>query len=83
MAPDTQEGRVTLAILGTKLDNIEEKIDKLNGTVSANHDVCVGYQGWKPEHEKRHDRENVVLKAWSVVSASVTGAGAALLAWFK
>lgn len=95
--PSPEDTNVTLAVLATKMDHMlsemvmfrecQERADeraaardvRINAVESGQ---ALGRQ-WQGAHEKRHDRENVVLKAWSVVSATVAATIAGVVAWVK
>ena len=65
--------------LDQRFNTLETKLDKVNGTIATNHDICVAYREWKVEHEKTHARERGILASLSVIGT----AAAAVLAWFK
>ena len=50
------------------------KMDKLNGTVDANHDDCVALKTWKGEHKETHARERGILGGISVALSIIAGA---------
>ena len=87
---------VTLAVLGANQALILSGIAKLEAAslrgyergqardndISALKTACALTVQWHDEHEKRHARDGVILKTWSVVSgaiAAAVGAAAAVL----
>ena len=95
--PEPQDTIVTLAVLSTKLDHVLEALatfgkrfdrvceagDRRGERIATLDSAQALTRQWQGEHEKRHDRENVVLKTWSVVSATIAATVGSVVAWVR
>lgn len=87
--PDTPEGRITLAVLDAKLDQVIALQTKMNGQVAqhsrdlAHLDTCVAVNDGRWEsHGKEHESEAKNLKVYSTVISSVEAIVAMLVGVF-
>jgi len=80
MSPDTSNGRVTIAKLGTKLDRVIEDLEEnkrdhkeIRDTLSdISTAVAVNDERWDNHHDL-HKRERGILGALSLISSTVSG----------
>lgn len=74
MAGDNGNGRVTMAILATKLDTVIAKLDDLGKLQASDHDRIGALEG---ELRRTNDR----VSAWQAGQGALSVALSALAAW--
>lgn len=67
-------GRVTLAVLSTKLDMVIERLDELGTMVAQNHDRTIQLEGRVHRLEDR-------VTAWQGIQTAIAAVLAAVAAW--
>ena len=63
-----------LDYLDRRFNDVEKKLDKVNGTVAHNRDVCVEFKAWKDGHEQTHVRERGIYAMLITAAAAVGSA---------
>jgi len=94
---DPGETNVSLAIVATDVKHVLKELVELNKRVDRICDqgdrrgerIATLETGqrlttqWQVEHENRHTRETLVLKAWSVGTGTLAATIGSLVAWLK
>jgi len=60
--PETENGRITLAVLSEKLDNIDENMHKVLDKVDRDHDTVIN-------HENRLVNLEARVNSWNLVNS--------------
>lgn len=85
MAPDTANGRVTLAILATKLDQISQILEQMR----TDHDRLVVLETCVSDHTRRMDGQDKRIEAvdsarkWEGRIEAIVAAAVAVGSWMR
>ena len=75
MAPETANGRVTMAVLAEKLDNIRDQLDKLDDIEKRLREIEIA-QGREIDELERHNRRIDTLETksdrWDTLNTVIT-----------
>ena len=85
--PDTPNGRVTIAVLGSKLDSLiaaqlqtNAKVEEIRRTQNdMRQDLAVNHERWE-NHQDLHTRERGILGTLSAIFSAIA---AAVAVWIK
>ncbi len=76
----TENQRVTMAILGEKMDNMQADVSDIKKDTKLNTEERIASEVLWKAHDKEH--ANLRVKSWAGdVGAAMTGGIAALIAW--
>jgi hypothetical protein len=85
MAPDTDNGRVTLAVLATKLDQMSQTLDQIR----TDHDRLVILEQCLGDHTRRLDAQDKRIEAvdtarkWEGRIEAIVAAAVAFGSWMR
>jgi hypothetical protein len=83
MAADTDNGRVTLAVLGERMLGLDEKIDRLDTKLDRHCDSHDGIETRLREVEVEQGAQKVHLGVVAGINAAFTALGMGLMAAFR
>lgn len=86
--PEIDNGRITLAVLANKLDNMADQLDKIEQIVQKDHDCLTGIVKRNENADKKletHDRDIEEIKrisnTWNGINSALAIAGSTVAAW--
>lgn len=86
--PDTDNGRVTLAVVSEQIAQMQKTLEEIRRTVNSDHDCLISMTAHQKDTDKKleeHEEDIEILKktgnTWNGVNTALAIAGSTLAAW--
>ena len=88
MTPDTQNGRVTMAVLAQKIDHLAEEVAELKGELKrrqerqdADHDELTLLKSRANDHDREIEKLRATNAVWSGFNTFISAVAAMIAGW--